>query len=264
MQWAVCYLQVGNKFHNIMNVAIDNPGEFYYNLIPKPVCYCQYAATACVPSSKLLLCVYAWACNNNTYTQWSLFLTASLAMQELGDSFPTYGIVVEVAVTGEKKTITTRSPIQVQIYSYVGCLKLSMMYVCTLWSLQRVSYVHTYISVVSQLNELLQYVVGLSPFKGVIFRHPALYVYHAYFPTFVSNITRNKNIYNVRGVGMANESTKTTQTSVRMTQHNKRTRLHDLSCTPTYQSTRALVMPTLFVYCVESSAHLFVWFLLIH
>ena len=34
-------------------------------------------------------------------------------------------------------------------------------------------------------------------------------------------------------VGMANESTKTTQTSVRMAQHNERTRLHDLSCTPT-------------------------------
>ena len=34
-------------------------------------------------------------------------------------------------------------------------------------------------------------------------------------------------------VGMANESTKTTQTSVWMAQHNERTRLHDLSCTPT-------------------------------
>ena len=34
-------------------------------------------------------------------------------------------------------------------------------------------------------------------------------------------------------VGMANESTKTTQTSVWMAQHNGRTRLHDLSCTPT-------------------------------
>ena len=42
------------------------------------------------------------------------------------------------------------------------------------------------------------------------------------------NYTRDKNIYNVRGVGMANESTKTTQTSVRMAQHNERTRLHDL------------------------------------
>ena len=37
--------------------------------------------------------------------------------------------------------------------------------------------------------------------------------------------TRDKNIYNVRGVGMANESTKTTQTSVWMAQHNKQTRL---------------------------------------
>ena len=34
-------------------------------------------------------------------------------------------------------------------------------------------------------------------------------------------------------VGMANESTKTTQTSVRLAQHNEQTRLHDLSCTPT-------------------------------
>ena len=59
-------------------------------------------------------------------------------------------------------------------------------------------------------------------------------------------------------VGMANESTKTTQTSVRMAQHNERTRLHDLLCTPTNLRTHALVMPTL---CVEPSAHLFVWFL---
>ena len=34
-------------------------------------------------------------------------------------------------------------------------------------------------------------------------------------------------------VGMANESTKTTQTSVQMARHNEQTRLHDLSCTPT-------------------------------
>ena len=33
--------------------------------------------------------------------------------------------------------------------------------------------------------------------------------------------TRDKNIYNVKEVGMANESTKTTQTSVRMAQHNE-------------------------------------------
>ena len=31
-----------------------------------------------------------------------------------------------------------------------------------------------------------------------------------------------------------------------------------------YRPMRALVMPTLFVHCVEPSAHLFVWFLLIH
>ena len=37
--------------------------------------------------------------------------------------------------------------------------------------------------------------------------------------------TRDKKIYNVREVGMANESTKTTQTSVRMAQHNERTTL---------------------------------------
>ena len=43
-------------------------------------------------------------------------------------------------------------------------------------------------------------------------------------------------------VGMANESTNTTQTSVWMAQHNERTRLHDLSftpSTPTMQPTRA-------------------------
>ena len=34
-------------------------------------------------------------------------------------------------------------------------------------------------------------------------------------------------------VGMANKSTKTTQTSVWMAQHNERTRLHDLSSMPT-------------------------------
>ena len=52
---------------------------------------------------------------------------------------------------------------------------------------------------------------------------------------------------------MANESTKTTQTSVRMAQHNERTRL----VVHTYKSMRALVMPTLFAHCVEPSAHLF-------
>ena len=45
----------------------------------------------------------------------------------------------------------------------------------------------------------------------------------------------------LEGVGMANKSTKSTQTSVRMAQHNERTRLHDLPCTPT-QATCALVM----------------------
>ena len=34
-------------------------------------------------------------------------------------------------------------------------------------------------------------------------------------------------------VGMANESTKNAQTSVWMAQHNERTRLHELLCTPT-------------------------------
>ena len=28
----------------------------------------------------------------------------------------------------------------------------------------------------------------------------------------------------------------------------------------TYQTMRALVMPTLFIHCVEPSAHLYVWF----
>ena len=50
---------------------------------------------------------------------------------------------------------------------------------------------------------------------------------------------------------MANESTKTTQTSVRMAKHNERTRLQDLH---TYKSMCALVMPTLFTHCVEPSA----------
>ena len=45
-------------------------------------------------------------------------------------------------------------------------------------------------------------------------------------------LTRDKNIYNVRG-GRNGESTKSTQTSVRMAQHNERRQLHDLSCTPT-------------------------------
>ena len=45
-------------------------------------------------------------------------------------------------------------------------------------------------------------------------------------------------------VGMASELTKTTQTSVQMAQHNERTRLHDLSCTPTKLCVHALVMPT--------------------
>ena len=49
---------------------------------------------------------------------------------------------------------------------------------------------------------------------------------------------------------MANKSTKSTQTSVRMAQHNERTRLHELLCTPT-QATRALVMQPC---CVEPSA----------
>ena len=62
-------------------------------------------------------------------------------------------------------------------------------------------------------------------------------------------------------IGMANKSTKTTQTSVWMAQHNERTRLHDLSCTPTNLRMRALVVPTQFVHCVEPSTHLFVWFL---
>ena len=40
--------------------------------------------------------------------------------------------------------------------------------------------------------------------------------------TWTTNyLTRDKNIYNVRGVGMANELTKTTQTSVWMAQHNE-------------------------------------------
>ena len=40
-------------------------------------------------------------------------------------------------------------------------------------------------------------------------------------------------------VGIANELTKTIQTSVQMVQHKKRTRLHDLSCIlPTYVCTR--------------------------
>ena len=67
-------------------------------------------------------------------------------------------------------------------------------------------------------------------------------------------MTRDKTFTMLGEVGMANKSTKTIQTSVRMAQHNERTRLHDLSCTP-YQPIRALVMPTLFVHCVEPSAH---------
>ena len=64
----------------------------------------------------------------------------------------------------------------------------------------------------------------------------------------------------LRDVGMANKPTKTTQISVRMAQHNERTRLHDLSCIPTnlYACTSHA---TLFVHYVEPSAHLFVWFL---
>ena len=72
-----------------------------------------------------------------------------------------------------------------------------------------------------------------------------------------SNYTTDKNVFNFRGVGMANELTESTQTSVWMAQHNERTRLHDLLCTPT-QAMHALV---LFVHCVEPSAHLFVCFL---
>ncbi len=30
-------LKVGNKFLSIKNVPLDQPGEFYYNLIPKGV-----------------------------------------------------------------------------------------------------------------------------------------------------------------------------------------------------------------------------------
>ena len=46
-------------------------------------------------------------------------------------------------------------------------------------------------------------------------------------------VTRDKTFTMLGEVGMANKPSKTTQTSVRMAQHNERTRLHDLSCTPT-------------------------------
>ena len=45
-------------------------------------------------------------------------------------------------------------------------------------------------------------------------------------------------------VEMANESTKTAQTSVQMAQHNERTRLHDLLCTRTIEN--------VFVFCTHS------------
>ena len=60
----------------------------------------------------------------------------------------------------------------------------------------------------------------------------------------VMYILQETKIFTMLGeVEMANESTKTTQTSVWMAQHNERTRLH------TYKPTRALVMPTLFAHC---------------
>ena len=46
---------------------------------------------------------------------------------------------------------------------------------------------------------------------------------------------------------MANESTKTTQISVWMAQHNERTRLHDLSCTPTNLRVHKSCQPCLFI-----------------
>ena len=51
--------------------------------------------------------------------------------------------------------------------------------------------------------------------------------------TCITIVQETKTFAMLGEVGMANESTKTTQTSVRMAQHNERTRLHDLLCTPT-------------------------------
>ena len=82
---------------------------------------------------------------------------------------------------------------------------------------------------------------------------------HAVLQTSRCILTRDKTFTMLGEVGMANESTKTTQTSVWMAQYNEQTRLHDLSCMSydAYQPTRALVMPTLSVHCVEPSTHLF-------
>ncbi len=41
--------------------------------------------------------------------------TLMSSIQEFSDSLTTYGLVIEVAVTGEKKTITARSSVQVCI-----------------------------------------------------------------------------------------------------------------------------------------------------
>ena len=55
------------------------------------------------------------------------------------------------------------------------------------------------------------------------------YILFEFFLGAASLVVQETKTFTMLGeVGMANKSTKTTQTSVRMTQHNERTRLHDL------------------------------------
>ena len=62
-------------------------------------------------------------------------------------------------------------------------------------------------------------------------------------------------------VGMANESTKPcTQVYGWLNTMNEQ---GCMTCRAHHQSMRALVMPTLFIHCIEPFAHLFAWFLLI-
>ena len=70
-----------------------------------------------------------------------------------------------------------------------------------------------------------------TPVLTVVYSKLTVSVYTFNFAVII--LQETKTFTMLEEVGMANKSTKTTQTSVRMAQHNERTRLHDLSCTLT-------------------------------